>query len=182
MVTSIAIAFEPTPITLQAWLENPPPHSEWIDGKIVEKDDITLKHSEVQSNLSFYWRSYLNSSGQGGKVYTDVPCRTNKQGRSPDVAYLTAELVAKYGNEKVLPQSFPLTAEIVSPTDLAEEVIAKAQEYLESGSGEVWLLFPDNRWIIILTQQTRQIYISGDTVSTQSILSGFNIAVDDLLT
>jgi hypothetical protein len=41
------------------------------------------------------------------------------------VAYLTPELMQQFGEPAVLPQSFPLIAEIVSPTDLAEDIIAK---------------------------------------------------------
>jgi len=74
-----------------------------------------------------------------------------------------------------------LSAEIVSPTDFAEDVIAKAQEYLHSGGEEVWLVFPENRWIIVNTQKQRFIFTSGEIVSTQIILPGFSIAVDDLL-
>lgn len=182
-------------ISLEEWMENPPVGTEWVDGKLidkhsrdweddelVEKSGMTLKHSQIQAKLSFYWRSYMNSSGQGGEVYTEVPCRTNKQGRSPDVAYLTPELVAQYGNAKVLPQSFPLSAEIVSPTDLAEDVIAKAQEYLFSGGEEVWLVFPESRWIIVTTQNKRLVFVSGEVVSTQTVLPGFSVAVDELLT
>jgi Uma2 family endonuclease len=162
-------------------MENPPDNIEWVDGELVEKTGMTLKHSEVQSSLSFYWRSYKDSSGQGGKVYTDVPCRTHQQGRFPDVAYLTPELVAQYGNAKVLPQSFPLSAEIISPTDLAEDVIAKAQEYLHSGGEEVWLVYPENRWIIVATKESRKIFIAGEVVDTQKVLLGFSIPVDELL-
>lgn len=121
------------------------------------------------------------SSGQRGEVYTDVPCRTNKQGRRPDVAYLTPELLAQFGNSDVLPQSFPLIAEIVSPTDFAEEVIAKAQEYLQFGGEEVWLVFPESRWIIVVTQNQRLVFISGDDVTTQTVLQGFSVAVIELL-
>ena len=167
--------------SLEEWMQNPPDRQEWVNGELLEKNGMTLKHSDVQGNIYFYWRSYKDSSGQGGKVYTDVPCRTNKQGRYPDVAYLTPELVAQFGDAKVLPQSFPLSAEIVSPTDLAEDVIAKAQEYLQSGGEEVWLVFPENRWIIVITQETRQIFISGEVVSTKKVLQGFSIAVDELL-
>lgn len=142
---------------------------------------MTLKHSRIQAKLATYWRNYKDSSAQGGEVYTDVPCRTNQQGRFPDVAYLTPELVAQYGDAKVLPQSFPLSAEIVSPTDLAEDVIAKAQEYLLSGGQEVWLVYPDNRWIIVATEESRTIFISGEVVSTQNVLLGFSIPVDELL-
>jgi Uma2 family endonuclease len=61
--------------------------------------------------------------------------------------------VAQFGEAAVLPQSFPLSAEIISPTDLAEDVIAKAQEYLLSGGDEVWLVFPESKWIIVVTQK-----------------------------
>ena len=181
MVTSTVISNNPKILSLEDWMQNPPDGTEWVDGELVEKTGMTLKHSEVQSSLSFYWRSYKDSSGQGGKVYTEVPCRTNKQGRSPDVAYLTPELVAQYGDAKVLPQSFPLSAEIISPTDFAEDVIAKAQEYLQSSGEEVWLVFPENRWVIVVTQESRQIFISGEVVSTKKVLPGFSVAVDELL-
>lgn len=47
------------------------------------------------------------SSGQGGEVYTEALCRTNKQGRRPDVSYLDKDLLTQYGNADFLPQSFP---------------------------------------------------------------------------
>lgn len=181
MVTATISSQQLDKVSLDDWLQNPPNGTEWIDGEVVEKSGMTLKHSQIQGNIYFYWRNYASSSQQGGKVYTDVPCRTNKQGRSPDVAYLTPELVEQYGNEKVLPQSFPLIAEIVSPTDLAEDVILKAQEYLASGSEEVWLVFPESRWIIILTQTQQIIITGGNNIKTQVILPGFSIAIDELL-
>ncbi len=181
MVASLTISNPLKVISLEDWMENPPVGTEWVDGELVEKNGMTLKHSRIQGNLYFHWRSYKDSSGQGGEVYTEVPCRTNKQGRSPDVAYLTPELVTQYGEAKVLPQSFPLSAEIVSPTDLAEDVIAKAQEYLQSGGEEVWLVFPDSRWIIVATQNKRLVFTSGEVISTQTILPGFSITVDELL-
>lgn len=181
MVASTVVSNQSLITSLEEWMENPPIGTEWVDGELLEKNGMTLKHSRIQSKLSFYWRSYKDSSGQGGEVYTEVPCRTDKQGRSPDVAYLTPELVAQYGDAKVLPQSFPLSAEIVSPTDLAEDVIAKAQEYLHSGGEEVWLVFPESCWIIVTTQNKRLVFVSGEVVSTQTVLLGFSVAVNELL-
>ncbi len=182
MATSSLASQEPKILSLEDWMQNPPDNIEWIDGELVKKTGMTLKHSKIQGNLYFHWRNHQDSSGQGGEVYTDVPCRTHQQGRFPDVAYLTPELVAQYGNAKVLPQSFPLSAEIVSPTDLAEDVIAKAQEYLQSGGEEVWLVYPENRWIIVATKESRKIFISGEVADTQNVLPGFSIPVDELLT
>ncbi|MGH7998937.1 MAG: Uma2 family endonuclease [Brasilonema sp.] len=168
--------------SLEEWMQNPPEHTEWVNGELVEKKGVTLKHSRIQANLAYYWRNYKDSSGQGGQVYTEVPCRTNKQGRVPDVAYLTPELFNQFGEPAVLPQSFPLIAEIVSPTDLAEEIIAKSQEYLQSEGEEVWLVFPENSWIIVITKNQRFVFTSGEIVSTQIVLKGFSVAVDELLT
>lgn len=181
-------------ITLEDWIRNPPEHMEWVDGKLVEKDPIdwgdgqlvekhgmTLKHSRIQARLARYWGSYMVSSGQGGEVYTQVPCRTNKQGRVPDVAYLTPELVTQFGDAATLPQSFPLIAEIVSPTDVAEDVFLKAQEYLQSGCEEVWLVFPESRLVLVMTQSQILGFKAGEVVSTQRVLLVFSVAVDELL-
>ncbi|QYO64957.1 Uma2 family endonuclease [Leptolyngbya sp. 7M] len=167
--------------SLDDWMQNPPERTEWVDGTLVEKHGMTLKHSKVQGNLYFQWRRHRDASSLGGEVYTEVPCRTHKQGRSPDVAYLTPDLVAQYGDAKVLPQSFPLIAEVISPTDLAEEMITKAQEYLQSGAEEVWLVYPDVKWVIVMTQATQQIFVAGQIVQTQHLLPGFQITVDELL-
>ncbi|MDJ0615284.1 MAG: Uma2 family endonuclease [Calothrix sp. MO_192.B10] len=167
--------------SLEDFMTNPPEKTEWVDGQLIEKAGATLRHGKIQLRLGCYWDNYKESSGQGGKVYINVPCRTNKQGRSPDVAYLTPELVTQFGNVPTLPRSFPLSAEIVSPTDLAENVLLKAQEYLESGSEEVWLVFPDSRWVMVITENQGLMFTSGQVVSTQKVLTGFSVAVDELL-
>jgi len=167
--------------SLEDWMLNPLDGTEWVDGKLVEKSGMTLKHSRIQLRLGRYWGNYMDSSGQGGEVYTDVPCRTNKQGRRPDVAYLTPELLAQFGNSNVLPQSFPLIAEIISLTDAAEEVFAKVKEYLQSGCQEIWLVFPESQWVLVLTQQQQVLLSDGDIVSTQTVLQGFSVAVNESL-
>ncbi len=174
-------ASESRQFTLEDWMQNPPDDKEWVNGQLVEKNGITLKHGNIQAQLATCWRNYINSSGQGGEVYTNAPCRTNERGRKPDVSYLTPELVAQFGEAAVLPQSFPLSAEIVSPTDLAEDVIARSQEYLQSGGEEVWLVLSENKWIIVITQDRQLVFTSGKTVTTQIVLPGFSVAVDELL-
>ena len=168
--------------SLEDWMQQAPNGTEWVNEELVEKKGITLRHSRLQAKISSLWRIFEDDQAIGGEVYVGVPCCTlNKQGRSPDVAYLTPELVAQHGDAKALPQSFPLSAEIVSPTDLAEDVIAKAQEYLQSGGDEVWLVFPESRWVIVVTLEARLVFVSGEVARTQKVLLGFEIAVNELL-
>lgn len=172
---------ESTHISLEEWMQAPPDNTEWVDGEIVEKKGMTAKTGRIQSRLSFYWRSHIISNGQGGEVYTETSCRTIGRGRCPDVSYLIPELVAQFGEFTVLPQSFSLIAEIISPTDDAEEVFTKVNEYLQSGCQEVWLVLPESKWVIVITQEQRCLFTTGEVVSTQKVLQGFSVAVDELL-
>jgi Uma2 family endonuclease len=93
---------------------NLPEQMECVDGKLIEKTGMTFKHSVTQANLTYTGRNYILSSGQGGKVCTEAPCRTGKQSRRPDVAYITPKLLEELGEFTILPQSFPLIAEVAS--------------------------------------------------------------------
>src|SRR5919199_2514985 len=70
MVVSTVVSNKSPVISLEEWMENPPVGTEWVDGELLDKNGMTLKHSRIQSKLSSYWRSYKDSSGQGGEVYT----------------------------------------------------------------------------------------------------------------
>ena len=167
-------------LSLEEFIAHPPERMEWVDGQLVEKTGMGFKHGRTQAKLATQWRNYQNSSGQGGEVITEVLCRTQKQCRKPDVAYLTPELIPT-DDLTIFPQSFPLIAEVVSPDDSAEELFAKAQEYLESGCQEVWLLFPEAKLILVNDRQRWLLFNAGEIVSTQNFLLGFSVAVNELL-
>jgi Uma2 family endonuclease len=170
-----------TGVSLEAFMENPRDRTEWVNGKLVDKGDMNAKTGRIQARLAYYWRDHFLSSQQGGEVYTETPCRTSGRVRCPDVAYLPPKLVTQYGDFKVLPLSFPLIAEVISPTDEAEEVFMKVREYLESDCEEVWLIFPESQWVLVITAQHQALRTLTDTVSTQRVLSGFSVAVSDLI-
>lgn len=180
MVTSI-ISNPSEMRSLEEYLLHPLDNTEWVDGQLIEKQGMTAKHSRVQAKLAAYWINYTTSSGQGGDIYTEAACRTVGRSRRPDVSYLTPELVAQFGNFTVLPQSFLLIAEVASPEDSAEELFAKAREYTASGCQEIWLLFPESQLVLINDQQRWLLFNPGEVVSTQTVLSGFSIGVNELL-
>ena len=192
--TMIIPSVEQLDLTLEEWMQNPPDGTEWVDGKVIVKHPVEFVNGEVvgkpgmtaktrrtQSKLDYYWRSYMISSGQRGEVYVEVTCQTLKKGRIPDVSYITPELLAQVGEFSVLSQSFPLLAEIVSPSDFADDVFAKAQEYLDSGCLEVWLLFPKSSWVLVITHGEVVLFKPGEVAKTQVVLPGFSVAVDELM-
>jgi Uma2 family endonuclease len=172
----------PKPFTLEDFMQNPPQDMEWVDGELIEKTGMTIRHAIVQGRLLTFWNNYAASSGQSGQALVEAPCRTRKQGRRPDVAYMTLELMVQFGRTAALPQSYPLIAEVASPDDSAEGLFAKAIEYLESGCEEVWLIFPEAQLVMVKTQeQAWQLFTPGQTIRTQKVLKEFEIAIDTLL-
>jgi Uma2 family endonuclease len=168
-------------VSFESFLENPIDHNEWVDGQLVEKNGMNAKTGRIQARLARYWGNYQETSQQGGEIYTETPCRTVDRVRCPDVAYLSAEQVKEYGDFKVLPRSFPLIAEIISPTDQAEDVFTKVREYLASGCEEVWLVFPESQYVLVITSDRQELKGLSNTVSTQKVLSGFSVAVQELI-
>lgn len=158
-----------------------PEHTEWVDGQLVEKNGVTFQHSKIQSRLTRAWGNYMISSDVGGEVCVEASCRTQKQIRRPDVAYITQELLEQFGEFNTLPQSFPLVAEVASPTDLIEDFFAKAEEYLAASCSEVWLLIPKVKYIFVLTENQCIRFKSGEVATTQVILTGFSVSVNELL-
>ncbi|HEY9701895.1 MAG TPA: Uma2 family endonuclease, partial [Allocoleopsis sp.] len=80
-----------------------------------------------------------------------------------------------------LPQSPPLIAEIASPNDSGEDLFAKASEYLSSGCLEVWLIFPESKIILIITSEQTLAFSNNDIITTQKVLTGFSINIEELL-
>lgn len=177
----MVIASVPKPLSLESFLENPLERFEWVDENLIKKPEMTAKTGRIQAKLARYWGNYKDSSGQGGEVYTETACRTVGFVRCPDVAYLPPELVNQFGDFKVLPHSFSLIAEIISPTDEAEEVFTKVREYLDSNAQEVWLIFPESRWLMLITSESQQLLNETQTATSQKALPGFSLAVSELI-
>ncbi len=169
-----------TTITLEEFLANPPENQEWVDGELINKTNMTIKHSQIQAKLIIAWGKYIENSQQGGKVYAELPCKTINQGRRPDVCYLIPELALQYEDAPSLPQCPPLIAEIASPNDSAEDLFAKAGEYLASQCEEVCLIFPESKRVLIILSEQTLAFSHNDYIGTQKVLTGFNISVNDL--
>jgi Uma2 family endonuclease len=174
-IDSAAVAWSPPPVEL-------PDHTELVDGELIEKTGMTIKHGIAQTNIASEWRAYVTANHIGGKVCTEAACRTVRQTRRPDVAYMTEAMLQQHSQATILPECFPLIAEIASPDDKAEDLFAKTAEYLESGCQEVWLLFPETLLVMVVTPDQWQVFRAAQAATTQAVLPGFSLAVEALLT
>jgi Uma2 family endonuclease len=180
-----------TAISLEEYSLNPPERTEFVNGNIIEKTGMGFFHGRVQVKFVSLLLDFIKANQIGGVVLTEVLCRTQKQARRPDVAYMSAQQVENYGKTDftVLPECFPLIVEVVSPTDTVDDVFAKTEEYLGSGAQEVWLLFPKSRLIMMAYLEESEeksevqwnLFANNQQATSLKVLSGFSVNINELL-
>lgn len=126
---------------------------ELVDGRINEKQKGFLASfvaTRMQFVLSMHCQldgtGYVLNSLCGYRCFRDQPDLIRK----PDVSFIKADRLSI--NE--FPTDFlrippDLVVEVVAPTDLADEIDRKVDEYLLAGVTLVWVIHPTNRTAII---------------------------------
>lgn len=79
----------------------------------------------------------------GGQVLVECSVATSDGVRVADVAWVSDERLARFGNATPYPQAPEICVEIMSPSNTWGEMHIKAGLYLEAGADEVWIVHPD---------------------------------------
>ena len=74
-----------------------------------------------------------------------------------------------------------LAVEVVSPSNTADEVAAKLEEYFEVGVRLVWVVYPRQSKVYVYTSPTQvRVLALGDELEGGYVLPGCRIALDNL--
>jgi Uma2 family endonuclease len=162
-------------------------HFEIIDGVRVELPPMSILASRIASNLQAYLGHYARSNQAGESLvetlfHLPLPVDRN---RRPDVAFVSAQTVARappqLGSENawdVLPE---LMVEVISPNDLAEEIIERVKEYFTAGTKLVWVIYPTAR-LVYVYESPRNPRVLGEVEELDggTLLPGFRISIASL--
>ena len=75
-----------------------------------------------------------------------------------------------------------LCVEVVSPTDLAEEVMTKVTEYLTAGVKLVWVVYPMLQVVMAFDSPTSaKVYGRTDPVPADPVVPGFAFTLSELI-
>ncbi|MBK5929412.1 Uma2 family endonuclease [Halochromatium salexigens] len=94
------------------------------------------EHGRIQSHLS----AMLLQQQPGGDVVAECSIATADGIKVADVAWLSADFVARHGFVTPYPKAPDICIEIVSPSNSIVEMKEKAKLYLDSGALEVWIV------------------------------------------
>ncbi|MHC5544092.1 Uma2 family endonuclease [Singulisphaera rosea] len=159
---------------------------EVVDGQVVEKPPMGAYSTWIASLLCRSLSPYAKAHGLGRVMVEmlfriDVP--TNLQ-RRPDLAYLSYE---RWPRGRQVPDEAAwdivpdLAVEIVSPTNSANEVMAKGLEYFQAGVRGVWVIYPRLSLVYLYDSPTTpKVLRPGDEIDGGAILPGFRLPVATL--
>jgi Uma2 family endonuclease len=156
---------------------------EIINGERVELQ-MSAYAVRVAFNIARRLANFAESKNIGeavGEVLFHLPLE-RKRIRRPDAAFVSYQRWAKdrpmplAGNAwEVAPD---LAVEVVSPTDLIEEVMDKLAEYFQAGVRLVWVVYPRLRMIQVYESLTQtSILTSADELDGGNVLPGFRTPV-----
>jgi Uma2 family endonuclease len=182
-----AITVEPVTLRPPGVLECNEGRYEIIDGQRVELPPMSLLASILTSDL-VPAINYFGQEHQLGQAVAEtlfqLPPPVNRT-RRPDVAFVSFKrwpvgkvVAAKANAWEVVPD---LAIEVISPSDLMEEVLEKIEEYFRSGVLQVWVVYPLRRMVHgYESMQTIHGLTAADDLLSGSILPDFRLPLKSL--
>ncbi len=136
-------------------IAGPPPGDdslyEVINGQRVELPPMSMYAVAVANWLAGFLNEFARPRGLG-RAFVEGLFRLPLDGgrsRRPDVAFVTAQ---RWAMGRPIPESDnawdvvpDLAFEVVSPTDRAEDLMEKVEEYFQAGVRLVWVVYPRRR-------------------------------------
>lgn len=163
----------------------PEGRSELIDGVLVEMGPEAGESGQIAAEVAFRLMQYTKPLALGrivtGNVGFILRHRPDHM-RAPDVALVSpARLIDGRLPRRFIEGSPDLVVEVVSPSDRASEVQAKALEWLAGGAKLVWVLFPDTRTVMVYQPEHEVLLLTEeDTLTGEPVLPGFSAPVREL--
>ncbi|MDY6939848.1 MAG: Uma2 family endonuclease [Cyanobacteriota bacterium] len=158
---------------------------ELVDGELIEMGNSGAKHGYVCSILMILLGGYVRIQKLGAMFDSSTAFKMkNGNRRAPDISFVGKERLQ--GLEE-LPDGFlegapDLAIEILSPGNTVEEIHAKLVEYFENGSRLVWIVHPQERYILVYrgASEPDRLLKSIDSLDGEDVVPGFSLSVAEL--
>jgi Uma2 family endonuclease len=162
---------------------------EIVDGQRVELPPMSILASRVTNCLHSHLGHHILSLGKPtGEALMEALFRLPlpvDRNRRPDVAFVSAKAIAETpaqpGSDNAWAILPDLMVEVISPHDVADEIVDKVSEYFTAGTKLVWVVYPTQR-LIYVYESPRQVRILGesDELDGGVVLPGFRIGISSL--
>jgi Uma2 family endonuclease len=157
---------------------------EVIDGELVNVGNSGMEHGNIGIFLGGLIEIFVRQNKLG--VACDSSTAFKMKGgnkRSPDISFVSKERLIGL---KRLPKGFfdgapDLVVEIISPGNTFEEIHNKIEEYFESGTRLLWVIHPDEKYVLVYhSPQPDRLLRGDDVLDGEDVILNFQVAVSEL--
>jgi Uma2 family endonuclease len=115
------------------------------EGELVSMTEPMPRHNWVRDNIARLAGNFVEER-KLGRVFLETGYQlTPETVRIPDVSFVPAGRMPEIDLDRRIQGAPALAIEVVSPTDLAEELTQKVKQYLAAGAKAVWVFYPKTR-------------------------------------
>ena len=144
-----------TLLTAEQFLGLPPDEGrirELDEGRLIEMPPPSLVHMIVVATIMRLFSKHIEESERRlvCDAGTRIPACSGHAKRIPDVLLLQKEKArAMHASGGWYEGTPDLAVEVVSPTDTAEDLDRRVQQYLGAGAQAIWVVYPETRHVIV---------------------------------
>ena len=155
---------------------------ELVKGELTRMAPTGHKHGIVTMDIAGPLHQHVRENNLGavygaetGFIITQNPDTV----RAPDVAFVRRARLERAGDVKSYWIGQPdLAVEVVSPGDTVAEVEEKVAEWLEAGTGAVWVVSPKLRTVTVYRSLTDIVTLTEqDTLDGGNVVPGFQLPI-----
>jgi Uma2 family endonuclease len=115
------------------------------EGEVVTMTEPMPRHNWVRDKIARLMGNFVEER-KLGKVFLETGYQlTPETVRIPDVSFVPGGRMREVDLDRRIQGAPALAIEVVSPTDLAEELTQKVKQYLAAGAKAVWVFYPKTR-------------------------------------
>jgi Uma2 family endonuclease len=157
---------------------------ELLRGGLLEMSPVGLPHGMIAARLSKLLGVFMDQH-KSGEIFVELGFRLEQNPDTvlgPDVAYVSqSRLDAAQVAEGFFPGGPDLAVEVISPSEVDQDVQAKVAAYLHAGTKLVWVVRPKHRTVTVhYPNGAARTLTETAALSGEDVLPGFNLPLREL--
>ena len=148
------------------------------EGELLMEASPTLRHNLVREQIAIALREFVLARGLG-LVVQEMDFRLNENTvRNPDVAFLRAESARDLDPDRSPIDGAPtLAVEVVSPSNRADDIARRTEQYLQAGCHTVWVVYLSLRMVEIHSKDNVRQIREPHNLTEDSLFPGFSVSL-----
>lgn len=150
------------------------------DGELVTMTEPMPRHNIVRDKLGRLLANFADERKLGTVLIETGYELSPGTVRIPDASFVLAERMRGLDLDRRIEGPPDMAIEVVSPTDLAQELTHKVDQYLAAGTKAVWVIYPKSREIQVFRPGSARVARGDERLDEPELLPGFSVPVSSL--